>query len=323
MLDTYLTSLTSFVSRDSTTTQAQQVQQSPYGYTPTFAVCILFLTLFGVSSFVHLCQAIAYRKWFFLYTAVFAGLIELAGWSGRIWSSENVDNGNAFLIQIVCTIIAPTPLLAANFVILARIIRKLGDSYSRLGPRLYSRIFLSCDLVALVVQGGGGGIASGNNIPRAQLNLRKTFMRYWQEFVFQLIVMICYMTLATEYFWRFSRQRPVRRATEIEMRKPAVINDRLQLLIYALMFNTGCLFIRAIYRTIELADGFDGKVIQTQWLFNFFDATMVVFAMYTFNLAHPGRLLDEDDNSSFAEMESSSTELNISYPIDSYSNTKV
>lgn len=101
---------------------------------------------------IHLCQAFMYRKWFFLYTAVFAGFIELAGWSGRLWSSQNVDNSDAFTIQyvifvlhctsyfdnlrrIICTIVAPTPLLAANFIILSRIIRKLGESYSRLSPR--------------------------------------------------------------------------------------------------------------------------------------------------------------------------------------------
>lgn len=122
--------------------------------------------------------------------------------------SSHIHCSLSYLHRIVCTIIAPTPLLAANFVILARIIGKLGDSYSRLGPRLCrsfflyipdggitdsssdSRIFLSCvsiwsvllsplmhtafsqqDVIALVVQGGGGGIASGNNLPQSQINL--------------------------------------------------------------------------------------------------------------------------------------------------------
>jgi hypothetical protein len=35
----------------------------------------------------------------------------------------------------VALIIAPTPLVAANFIILGRIIRRLGPQYSRLTPR--------------------------------------------------------------------------------------------------------------------------------------------------------------------------------------------
>ena len=37
--------------------------------------------------------------------------------------------------RIVCTIIGPTPLLAANFIIFGAIIRILGPMYSRIGPR--------------------------------------------------------------------------------------------------------------------------------------------------------------------------------------------
>ena len=37
--------------------------------------------------------------------------------------------------RISCTIIAPTPLVAANFVILGMIINKLGDHYSRLSTK--------------------------------------------------------------------------------------------------------------------------------------------------------------------------------------------
>ncbi|KAF5379569.1 hypothetical protein D9757_009263 [Collybiopsis confluens] len=286
MFDTYFSF---FVSRaESAQAQAQDVNPDPYGYRPTPAVCVLFLVLFGASTFIHFWQAIAYRKWFFLYTAVFAGLIELAGWSGRFWSSQNLSNGNAFLIQIVCTIIAPTPLLAANFIILARMIEKLGHSYSRLGPRLYSRIFLSCDIIALVVQGAGGGIASGH-VSRSVLNLGSHIML--GGIIFQLGVMICFIFLATEYFWRYSRDRPIRTTQSLT---PVIMSSKMELLVYAGMFNSGCLFIRSIYRTIELADGFDGKVIQTQWLFNLFDATMVVLAMFIYNFAHPGLLMVED-----------------------------
>ncbi|KAK0460205.1 uncharacterized protein EV420DRAFT_1763121 [Desarmillaria tabescens] len=65
----------------------------------------------------------------------------------------------------------------------------------------------------------------------------------------------------------------------------------LKYMIRALVFNTVCLIVRAIYRTIELADGWDGKVIHTQAYFNIFDGAMVILAIYTLNFAHPGYLI--------------------------------
>lgn len=38
--------------------------------------------------------------------------------------------------RITTTIIAPTPLIAANFVILGRMIEQLGPEYNRIGPHM-------------------------------------------------------------------------------------------------------------------------------------------------------------------------------------------
>jgi hypothetical protein len=71
--------------------------------------------------------------------------------------------------------------------------------------------------------------------------------------------------------------------------------------------------LRAIYRTVELADGWNGKIISTQILFSTFlsrlfvnrahgkrffflvvlDGAMITLAMYTMNIAHPGLLLGQ------------------------------
>lgn len=71
---------------------------------------------------------------------------------------------------------------------------------------------------------------------------------------------------------------------------------------------------RAVYRTIELSNGWSGKIIQTQVYFSKYyvyyspssnnlivdvlDGTMIVLAMYTMNIAHPGFMLA--DNSQLA-----------------------
>src|ERR1700722_6219563 len=104
------------------------------------------------SAVLHLGQAIIYRFWFMIPTATFGGFLEVLGWSARLWSSQNPVLRGPFLIQFVnciwlvteflmthhrisSCILGPTPILAANFVILGLIIERLGASYSRLSPK--------------------------------------------------------------------------------------------------------------------------------------------------------------------------------------------
>jgi len=107
--------------------------ESPYGYTPSAGVCITAIVLFSVSTAVHTAQAIYYSiqrrrrsralatstinddsaavgsaagvtnvyarqpsYWWILATLVPGGLLEIVGWAGRYWSSQNVLNIQVF-----------------------------------------------------------------------------------------------------------------------------------------------------------------------------------------------------------------------------------
>ncbi|KAI0321512.1 RTA1-domain-containing protein [Amylostereum chailletii] len=256
---------------------------SSYHYVPTEWICALFVSLFGLSTLVHVGQAFYFRLWFLLPTAGIAGILEIIGWSARLWSSKNPLNDQPFLIQISTTIIAPTPLVAANFILLGRIISRLGPRYSRLSARWYTGIFLTCDIVALIVQAAGGGIASGSE-PDLGGNIMLGGI------VFQLVAIICYVALAAEFLFRYINDRPIgRRNNHFDSRVPTT--QRMKLMLAGMTLMTIFIFIRSIYRTIELSDGWSGTVISTQWLFNVFDGAMIVLAFYTLNVLHPGILL--------------------------------
>ncbi|RPD82508.1 RTA1 like protein [Lentinus tigrinus ALCF2SS1-7] len=251
---------------------------------------------------LHLGQALKYRAWWLLPTAVLATLGETLGWSGRLWSSYAPLNQTPFFIQIVCTIVAPTPLIGAIFITFGRVIKQIGLKYSRLNARLYSRIFLTCDVVGFLVQSVGGGIAA--SAPEAHPEIGRLGSNIMLSgIVFQLASLTVFCVLAAQYFWRY-RQDSRRSqsssllgtsssetiASSIWIRQP--LSKQVKLLVLGICLETLFLYIRAIYRTIELADGFSGRIIQTQVYFNVLDGAMVVLAMYTLSILHPARLLD-------------------------------
>ncbi|THH21776.1 hypothetical protein EUX98_g8284 [Antrodiella citrinella] len=259
-----------------------------YGYIPTEWICVLFVVLFALSTAVHLGQAIYFRLWFLLPTICLGGLAEVIGWSGRLWSSQNQDSLNPFLMQIVTTIIAPTPYIAANFVILGELIRRLGVKYSRLGAMWYSILFISADIVSLVVQSIGGAKAASAAEDNTSATLGGNIML--GGIAFQLVCITIYMFLATEFITRYIWDLPVRDPSESKL-QIRVLSRKVKMLLIGLAFSSTVIFIRSIYRTIELSDGWDGRIIHTQVFFNVLDGGMVTLAFYCTNIFHPGWLL--------------------------------
>jgi hypothetical protein len=66
-------------------------------------------------------------------------------------------------MQITTLIIAPTFFTAGLYIILGALINRLGRHSSMLGPKMYAIVFLTCDLIALVVQAIGGAMASSES----------------------------------------------------------------------------------------------------------------------------------------------------------------
>jgi hypothetical protein len=156
-----------------------------YDYVPTLGAGIAFCALFGLSLLGHFVQFIRKRQWTSCAFAVGAlgipnslskiahaiprrvctllipiKLVETIGWAGRTWSSECPYNNDAFLMQITTLIIAPTFITAGLYVILGALINRLGRQSSVLGPRMYAIVFLTCDVIALIIQAVGGAMAS-------------------------------------------------------------------------------------------------------------------------------------------------------------------
>ncbi|KAF8906334.1 RTA1 like protein-domain-containing protein [Mucidula mucida] len=259
-----------------------------YGYTPSRTFTLLFVVLFILSSLTHTFQAARYKTWWALPTMVLCGLMELIGWGARFSSSFDPTLSNPFIIQAVATLVGPTPLIAGDFIILANLIRLLGPKYSRLSPRLYSIIFLTCDIIALVTQTIGGGMAAAANSVDAK-NLGTKIALY--GVIFQFIAMTVFVYLAIEFLIFFKRDRAVHTknrknpADDSHYVRGAMSNKRL-IMVIVLFFNMTCLYIRSIYR-------FGGKIILTQTYFTVFDGEMIILAMFSLNLGHPGRLLTE------------------------------
>ncbi|KAI9817373.1 MAG: hypothetical protein M1832_004680 [Thelocarpon impressellum] len=245
-----------------------------YGYPPSLAAGITFCALFGVTTAVHVVQTVWKREW---WTVLFSlgALTEVIGWAGRTWSAVCPYNESAFLMQISTLIIAPTFFTAGVYVVLGRLIQTMGQRYSPITPRLYLWIFCTCDVISLVVQAIGGGLASveadkvgGDTKPGTNTMVA--------GIVFQMASISAFLYLFVVFLWRS---------------RAAHLSRPLKLTAVATSASVAAIYVRSIYRTVELLQGWEGYLITREPYFVAFDGVTMVFSVAVFNVFHPSWLL--------------------------------
>ncbi|KAJ5369017.1 RTA1-domain-containing protein [Penicillium cataractarum] len=270
-----------------------------YGYIPSGAAGSAFCVLFGVSMVAHIVQFCWKRTW---WCSVFAVgcFVELLGWAARKWSADCPYNSTAFLIQISTLIIAPVFFTAGIYILLGRYIQIFGKETSFLTPKLYLWIFCTCDVISLVIQAAGGGIASsesddpnGNTDPGTNTMVA--------GIVFQLISISVFVYCGTDFFLRIKRFGQLKMFT----RGP------LAALTSAMILSVVCIYIRSIYRTIELAQGWTGYLITHESYFIGLDGVMMIIAVGVFNVCHPGWLLPSKAEISLPQYQKTSTNSDV------------
>lgn len=80
-------------------------------------------------------------------------LLEMLGYLGRTLGHNDPFGNTAFIIQAVVLTFAPVFYCASIYMSLSRIVSVYGSHMSRIPPVWYTRIFITCDVISLLVQG--------------------------------------------------------------------------------------------------------------------------------------------------------------------------
>lgn len=250
--------------------------EGPYGYIPSYAAGIAFCVVFGLSMLGHTFTSVKYKTWWQFIFAIGA-LGELIGWAGRTWSHNCPYQTTPFLIQICSLILAPAFFTAGIYVILGRLIVTLGRHTSPIPPVAYLYIFCTIDVISLVIQAVGGAMASiaFQQTPVGDTDKGTRIMV--AGILFQLAAIAIFSALFTWVILKGLQSRG-------EILKQA----KIRMVIAATCISVLVLVIRAIYRTIELLQGWDGYLITTEPYFLALDGAMMVISVAVFNFARPG-----------------------------------
>jgi hypothetical protein len=248
---------------------------SNYGYNPALGTGITFCIIFGAFMLLHLGLTLKSKRWWCIVTVVGA-LVELFGWIGRAMSGHDNSGdqaaGNSFLLQIVCLTIAPAFFSATIYGLFVLIVDRVAPTGSRFNPRKLTYFFVGCDITSLVLQAAGGGMASGATTVSA--NKQGTHIMV-AGIAFQLCAMIVFSGIGLDYL--------------LACRKAGVPAPPrgLRCCIGGVVVASVMVIIRGIYRTAELAQGWNGYLITHEAYFLGLDAVPMVVCLAALAAAHP------------------------------------
>ena len=191
-------------------------------------------------------------------------------------------HGN-FIMYLVTLTIAPALLTAAIYLCLARIVNVFGAHLSFFKPRTYTIVFCGCDLISLVLQALGGGIAATAHNDSNRNNLGKNIML--AGLGFQVFSLILFCGCAGEFAQRAWSQRGSRNSHYLNLIHSRLLKSFMVGLVTAVI----TIFIRCVYRCAELSGGFHGNLFRKdEGLYMLLEPVMIFIAASCLTILHPG-----------------------------------
>ncbi|KIX05063.1 uncharacterized protein Z518_05935 [Rhinocladiella mackenziei CBS 650.93] len=258
------------------------VEHSIYGYYPSIGANCFFVAFFAMCGALQLYAGIRYKTWTYLIAMFLACVDQSLGYIGRVILHQNPFNRVGFQIQICCLILGPAFNSAAIYLVLKHITLCFGPEYSRIRPNWYTWIFISGDLVSLVIQAFGGALAATANDNLDRQKLGDDLMM--AGIAFQVVTLLFFAGAASWYVIRRRRahQPYTTEATHF------LRSRKFRLFVIGFTLAFAAIFIRCVYRIVEMAGGWRNPVMQNEGAFIALDGCMVSFATLVQTLLHPG-----------------------------------
>jgi hypothetical protein len=222
------------------------VEWTTYGYYPNLGGNVFLLVLFAICFFAQL--VIGWKtkvRAFAIVVAIGCGL-ESIGYGGRLMMNKNPWSSDGFKMQVCCLILAPSFLAAGYYLTIKTVVNHLGRESSKLAPRWYTWIFIGCDIVSILTQAAGGGIASAATDGDNLLDVGNGLIM--AGIAFQVATMATCMVITLDFFIRLSRNR---RNNVASLGTPGALSDpRFKFYLACSAFGFLTIFIRCVYRYV-------------------------------------------------------------------------
>ncbi|GMG23423.1 unnamed protein product [Ambrosiozyma monospora] len=214
-------------------------------------------------------------------------ILEVIGYSGRVAAHYSITTFNPFVIQLVCITLAPCFLLAGIYYTLGQLTVVMGPKFSVLKPMQYCSIFIICDLISIIIQAIGGGAASASL--SAYTSSRPGANIMVGGLAFQVFSMTLFQLFWYHFLFRCYKERKYNGSAGFNPDYDDIRKGKYFIhLLFAIGASVLLIYVRSIYRLIELCEGFSSKLATVEVYFMILEALMVALASLILTVVYPG-----------------------------------
>ncbi|RKL40738.1 hypothetical protein BFJ70_g5167 [Fusarium oxysporum] len=254
-----------------------------YFFDPSFAANLAFCVLFGMTTMVHLIQAILFKKKF-CWVAIMGAAWETIGFAFKTLGSRNQQNMTYLIWGQLFFLLAPLWINAFVYMAVARMVYFRMPDRKLLGIKAIRMTFLFVwlDIILFLVQGAGGSMLSNND----DMNVIRIGQKLYMAGVgLQLAVIVIFIGITAFFYFKLR---------QLEGRSMG----RMKWLILTMLAVLILIVIRIVYRLIEFGPGVNEHnqlLIHEEYPLGL-DATPILIALVLLNIMHPGFVLRGPDS---------------------------
>lgn len=120
-----------------------------FAYIPNLGANILYICIFAFYLLVQVALGIRFRTWDFMGAMLCGVLLEVVGYTARIFMRKDPEERTPFLIDNICLILGPAFLAASIYLCMGRIVVVYGEKLSRLSVSRISLLTLHIKIEGL------------------------------------------------------------------------------------------------------------------------------------------------------------------------------
>ncbi|TVY33551.1 Protein RTA1 [Lachnellula subtilissima] len=245
-----------------------------YRYHPSLVAAAIFVACFAITTLLHIVQAARARTYYFI-PLIIGGLLECIGYVGRALAHNNETNMSIFIMQTLTLLVAPALFAASIYMILGRLVLATrGESLAPIRASRLTKIFVCGDVVAFLVQAGGGGLM-------AQQKTQDSGKFIVLAGLFIQIIFFGIFVITSSIFHKRLAGSPTQESLVVPRQK----------YMFALYFASLLILIRSVFRVLEFAGGNTGPLESSEVYLYVFDAILMLGVMVGFNIVHPGAII--------------------------------
>ncbi|KAI9334013.1 RTA1 like protein-domain-containing protein [Obelidium mucronatum] len=223
---------------------------SPFGMHPNTNLAIMGATVFALLFLTHAILAIIYKTKYMIAATIGCAL-ETIGYSLRILAIDDPFSTPKFSVQVVLIIIAPILMAATQYVMLEKIIHYSYPEASPVKHTLITKVFVVSDVVTFFVQ-AGGSIIFNSHPEKTELGVQVLMV----GLCIQMVSFAVFLALAMVYYSRALKIEQGKAGMVLMGNTPEPPAEKWKRIFATLMFTSGLVFIRSVFRVVEFADGF-------------------------------------------------------------------